>query len=44
VLLELGYLSNSSEESLVTSTQYQERAAEGIYQGLVTYFKEMNNN
>lgn len=44
VLLELGYLSNPSEESLVTSSQYQERATEGIYQGLVTYFKELNNN
>lgn len=39
VLLELGYLSNPAEEALVSTAQYQERAAEGIYQGLARYFK-----
>ncbi|TYS66195.1 SH3 domain-containing protein [Bacillus infantis] len=39
ILLELGYLSNPAEEMLVTSPQYQEAAAAGIYQGLARYFK-----
>lgn len=39
VLLELGYLSNSAEETLVNSTSYQANAATGIYQGLAKYFK-----
>jgi N-acetylmuramoyl-L-alanine amidase len=39
VLLELGYLSNSAEETLVNSESYQANAATGIYQGLAKYFK-----
>ncbi|TCN24597.1 SH3 domain-containing protein [Mesobacillus foraminis] len=39
VLLELGYLSNLNEEMVVTSSQYQEAAANGIYEGLARYFK-----
>lgn len=39
VLLELGYLSNSAEETLVNSQSYQANAATGIYQGLAKYFK-----
>lgn len=39
VLLELGYLSNSAEETLVNSESYQVNAATGIYQGLAKYFK-----
>lgn len=39
VLLELGYLSNTAEETLVNSTSYQANAATGIYQGLAKYFK-----
>ncbi len=39
VLLELGYLSNSAEETLVNSASYQANAATGIYQGLAKYFK-----
>ncbi len=39
VLLELGYLSNSAEETLVNSAGYQTNAATGIYQGLAKYFK-----
>ncbi|MGI8383232.1 SH3 domain-containing protein [Robertmurraya sp. P23] len=39
VLLELGYLSNSAEETLVNSGSYQANAATGIYQGLAKYFK-----
>ncbi|AIE60857.1 SH3 domain-containing protein [Bacillus methanolicus] len=38
ILLELGYLSNSAEEMLVTSGQYQESVSSGIFQGLAKYF------
>ena len=40
VLVELGYLSNPLEESLVTTAQFQEKAATGLYQGLANYFKK----
>lgn len=40
VLLELGYLSNPSEELLVLSNQYQENVTNGIYQGILNYFTE----
>ncbi len=40
VLIELGYLSNPTEELHVQSNQYQESAATGIYEGLARYFKE----
>ncbi|WFA05537.1 N-acetylmuramoyl-L-alanine amidase [Bacillus sp. HSf4] len=38
VLVELGYLSNPSEESAIQSETYQDRAANGIMQGLSDYF------
>jgi N-acetylmuramoyl-L-alanine amidase len=40
VLVELGYLSNPTEELLVGTEQYQESAATGIYEGLARYFTE----
>lgn len=40
VLVELGYLSNSSEEMLVSSQSYQVKAATGMYQGIAKYFKK----
>ncbi|WP_071395875.1 N-acetylmuramoyl-L-alanine amidase [Bacillus tuaregi] len=40
VLIELGYLSNPTEELHVQSNQYQESAATGIFEGLARYFKE----
>lgn len=40
VLMELGYLSNSAEETTLKSGQFQENAASGIYNGLARYFKE----
>lgn len=40
VLLELGYLSNPTEESLIQTDQFQEQAANGIFQGLAKYFKK----
>lgn len=39
ILIELGYLSNPAEEMTVTSPQYQEIAATGIFNGLAKYFK-----
>ncbi|WP_282155352.1 SH3 domain-containing protein [Cytobacillus gottheilii] len=39
ILIELGYLSNPAEEMAVSSPQYQEAAAAGMYEGLVRYFK-----
>jgi N-acetylmuramoyl-L-alanine amidase len=38
VLLELGYLSNPSEEALVTARSFQDTAARSIYNGLTNYF------
>ncbi|MGG0716359.1 SH3 domain-containing protein [Robertmurraya massiliosenegalensis] len=38
-LLELGYLSNPTEELMLTTSQYQEQVTNGIVQGIVTYFK-----
>jgi N-acetylmuramoyl-L-alanine amidase len=41
-LIELGYLSNPSEEITLNSGQFQENAATGIYNGLARYFKQNN--
>jgi N-acetylmuramoyl-L-alanine amidase len=38
VLIELGFLSNPSEELHVITDQYQDSAATGIYEGLARYF------
>ncbi len=38
VLIELGFLSNESEEITIRSAKYQENSAEGIFQGIVKYF------
>jgi N-acetylmuramoyl-L-alanine amidase len=40
ILLELGYLSNPTEEIFVTSDQYQESVSSGIFQGLASYFNQ----
>lgn len=37
-ILELGYLSNESDEAKVTSKQYQEDVSDAIYSGLENYF------
>lgn len=39
VLLELGFLSNPAERSVVTSNAYQEQVTDGIVAGLQNYFK-----
>jgi N-acetylmuramoyl-L-alanine amidase len=38
ILVELGYLSNFNDERIVTSGQFQEQAALGLYNGIVNYF------
>ncbi|WP_166786792.1 N-acetylmuramoyl-L-alanine amidase [Jeotgalibacillus salarius] len=38
VLLELGFISNPSEEASVTNDRFREIAAKGIYNGLTDYF------
>lgn len=40
VLIELGFLSNPSEESFVTTEKFREQATLGIYKGLLNYFDE----
>lgn len=37
-LVELGFLSNPTEEKLVATSTYQKKAAKGIYNGLFRYF------
>ncbi|MEO4052155.1 SH3 domain-containing protein [Solibacillus sp. CAU 1738] len=38
VLIELGYLSNPTEERTVTTDFYREQATLGIYEGILNYF------
>ncbi len=38
ILLELGYLTNTYEESLIVTESYQQLAENGIYNGLLSYF------
>ena len=38
VLIELGFLTNPSEEQTVTSAQFREQATLGIYNGILQYF------
>ncbi|TCP25993.1 N-acetylmuramoyl-L-alanine amidase [Scopulibacillus darangshiensis] len=38
ILIELGFLSNASEEAVVTTSGFQEQAADGIVQGLSQFF------
>ncbi|QGQ47378.1 SH3 domain-containing protein [Metabacillus sediminilitoris] len=39
VLLELGFLSNRTEEITINTSSYQERVSQGIFNGLTQYFK-----
>lgn len=38
VLVELGFLSNLSEERIISTEQFREQAALGLYQGTINYF------
>jgi len=37
VLVELGFLSNPTEEALLTSSEFQKKAAQGIYRGILSF-------
>ncbi|AET70691.1 N-acetylmuramoyl-L-alanine amidase [Desulfosporosinus orientis DSM 765] len=37
VLVELGFLSNPAEEKLLSSPEFQTKAAQGIYQGILSF-------
>lgn len=37
VLVELGFISNPTEEALLKSAEFQQEAAQGIYQGVLKY-------
>lgn len=39
ILVELGYLSNFQEESIIKTPEYQEKAALGIFQGIIDYYQ-----
>ena len=38
ILIELGFLSNPSEERAISSNHYREQATLGIYEGIVDFF------
>lgn len=38
ILIELGFLSNPSEELMINSNNFREQASYGIYQGVLNYF------
>ncbi|QBK26357.1 SH3 domain-containing protein [Ureibacillus thermophilus] len=40
VLLELGYLSNPSEEKVINAEKFREQATMGIYEGILNYFDD----
>ncbi|WP_342598476.1 SH3 domain-containing protein [Psychrobacillus sp. FSL H8-0483] len=43
VLVELGYLSNPTEERNVTTPKFREQATHGIYNGIINYFDSQLN-
>lgn len=43
VLVELGFLTNMQEEIVIRSKEFQERSAEGIFQGILLYFQQKGN-
>lgn len=41
VLVELGFLSNYTEERIISSEQFRQQAALGLYQGTINYFDSL---
>jgi N-acetylmuramoyl-L-alanine amidase len=39
-LVELGYLSNFQEESTLKTTEFRQKAADGIFKGIIDYFQK----
>lgn len=44
VLVEVGFISNPDEEELLSSTSYQDRLAESIYQGVLRYKRQFEGD
>jgi N-acetylmuramoyl-L-alanine amidase len=42
-LVEVAFLSNPHEESLLASNLFKEKAARAIAQGIIDYIKKINN-
>ena len=42
-IVECGFLSNPEEERMLQDSQYQDKLAWGIYNGIIDYFYEKNN-
>ena len=40
VLVECGYLDNPNDLKLLATEEYQQKMAEGIYQGVTAYFNQ----
>ena len=38
-LVELGYMSNAADDALLKTDDYQMLCAQGLYKGVLTYFK-----
>jgi N-acetylmuramoyl-L-alanine amidase len=39
VLIELGFLSNYQEESTIMTSEFRQKAASGIFQGVMSYYQ-----
>ena len=37
-LIEMGYMSNKQEDTLLTSAEYQKKCAQGLFEGILRYF------
>lgn len=44
ILLEMGFMSNAADLENIKSDQYQDQLAQGIVQGLESYFNQLNKN
>jgi N-acetylmuramoyl-L-alanine amidase len=42
ILVEVGFLSNFQEENIMKTPEFKDRAAEGIYQGILDYWQSVN--
>ena len=40
ILVEVGFLSNFQEESVITTPEFRQKAAAGIFQGVMNYFQK----
>lgn len=41
ILIELGFLSNFEEEKILRTDEYRERAARGIFEGIIDYYENL---